>query len=89
MARVTFPVYIIVLGRCEAIYNLAKGSQLPKMKNVALFSVHHCHKIYRVEAIGLSVSNYTFKLQFFVSMWNLGQFCETKMIFCQELLIKV
>ena len=35
-----------------------------------------CHTIYRVEAVGLYLSNYTFKIMIFVSMWNLGQFRE-------------
>ena len=36
-----------------------------------------CHKIYRVEAVNLKSSNYTFKkIMIFVKMWNLGQFCE-------------
>ena len=41
-----------------------------------------CHKIYRVEAAGLKMSNYTWTLMIFANMWNLGQFRE-KMIFCQ------
>ena len=31
-----------------------------------------CHKIYRVEAVGLKSSNYTSKFTIFVKMWNLG-----------------
>ena len=41
-----------------------------------------CHKIGRVEALGLK---YTFKITIFVKMWNLGQFWEN-LIFCQWLL---
>ena len=40
-------------------------------------------KIYRVEAVGLSLSNYTFKITIFVRMSNLGKFPEKKKIFCQ------
>ena len=39
-----------------------------------------CHKIYRVEAVGLKSSNYTWKIMISANMWNLGQFRE-KMIF--------
>ena len=44
----------------------------------------HCHKISRVEAVGLKKSNYTFllKITIFVSMCNLGQIRE-KLIFRQ------
>ena len=49
------------------------------------FLTCQCHKIYRVEAVGLKRSNYTFKITIFVSMWNLGQFRE-KLIFSQYLL---
>ena len=41
-----------------------------------------CHDIYRVEAVGLKNSNYTWKIMIFANMWNLGQFRE-KLIFCQ------
>ena len=41
-----------------------------------------CHKIYRVEAVGLKSSNYTWKIMIFANMWNLGQFRE-KLILCQ------
>ena len=42
-----------------------------------------CHKIYRVEA----VSNYTFKITIFVSMWNLEHFVKN-WYFVNNLLIK-
>ena len=43
-----------------------------------------CHKIYRVEAVGLSIANYTLKIMIFVEMWNLGQFEKFEnLIFCQ------
>ena len=35
-----------------------------------------CHKIYRIEAVGLSFSNCTFKNPIFVNIWNLGKFRE-------------
>ena len=35
-----------------------------------------CYKIYRVEAVDLSLSKYTFKVMIFLNMWNLGQFRE-------------
>ena len=44
-----------------------------------------CHKIYRVEAVGLKSCNYTWKIMIFANVWNFGQFHE-KLIFCQELL---
>ena len=47
-----------------------------------VFLTCSCHKIYRVEAVGLKTSNYTWKNMFFANMWNLGQFRE-KLIFCQ------
>ena len=46
------------------------------------FLTYPCHKIDRVEAVDLSISNYTYKIMIFVSMWNLGQFREN-FIFCQ------
>ena len=52
-----------------------KGSHtLPKMKS--RFLTCPCHKIDRVEAVGLFLSIYTFKIKIFVSMWNLEQFCQ-------------
>ena len=36
-----------------------KGSQLPKMKKKCRFFTCHCHKLYRVEAVDLSLFNYT------------------------------
>ena len=57
------------------------GIHLPKNEKVeSRFLTCLCHKIYRVEALGLKSFNYTFKVKIFVSMWNLGQFCE-KLIF--------
>ena len=50
-----------------------------------VFLTYPCHKIYRVEAVGLKSSNYTWKIMIFAKMWNLGQFLE-KLIFCQQLL---
>ena len=44
-----------------------------------------CHKIYRVDAVGLKSSNYTLKITIFVKMHNLGQVCEN-FIICQKLL---
>ena len=38
--------------------------------------------MYKVKAIDLSLSNYTFEIMIFVSMWNLGQFRE-KSVFRQ------
>ena len=49
------------------------------------FLSRSCHEFYRVEAVGLKNYNYTWKIMFFVNMWNLGQFLE-KLIFCQWLL---
>ena len=57
-----------------------QGSQPPKMNS--RFFTCHCHDNNRVEAVALSLSNYTCKITTFVSMWNLGQFRE-KLIFCQ------
>ena len=50
------------------------------------FLTGSCHKIYRVEVVGLSTSNYTFKIPIFVNMWNLGPFREKLLIFCTALL---
>ena len=50
-------------------------------KWTSIFFTRSCHKIYRVEAVGLSLPNYTY-ITIFVSMLNLGQFREN-MIFCQ------
>ena len=36
------------------------------------FLTSPCHKIYREEAVGLKIANYTFKNSIFVYMWNLG-----------------
>ena len=33
-----------------------------------------CHKIHRVEAVGLKTTKYTWKIIIFVNMWNLEQF---------------
>ena len=46
------------------------------------------HNIYRVEAVGLFVSNYTSKFTIFVSMCNLGQFREN-LILTNISLIKI
>ena len=40
------------------------------------FLTYPCHKIYRVEAVGLKSSNYTLKITIFVNMWNLEQLHE-------------
>ena len=49
------------------------GSQLAKKKST--FLTCHCHRNYRVEAVGLKKKcNCTLKITIFVSMWNLGQF---------------
>ena len=47
-----------------------------------IFLTCPCHEIYRVEAVSLKNSNYTWKIMVFANMWNLGQFRE-KLIFCQ------
>ena len=86
-------MYFFIFANCEPLIMLIvgptyplqqklyrKGSQLPKWKST--FPSCPCHKIYRGEAVGLSVNNYTFKSTIFMSMWNLGQFRE-KLIFCQ------
>ena len=56
-----------------------KGSQLPKWK--CKFFTCPCCKLYRVSAVDQLLSYYAIKITIFVSMWNLGQFCE-KLIFC-------
>ena len=35
-----------------------------------------CYEIWRIEAVGRSIFNYTSKFTIFVKMWNFGQFCE-------------
>ena len=63
-----------------------KGSQLPKMKS--RFFICPWHKIYKVEAvIGLSLSNYTFKIKIFVVV-KFGAIRE-KLYFVNNCLIKV
>ena len=47
-----------------------------------VFLAFPCHKIYRVEAVGLKSFNYTWKIMIFANMWNLGQF-RKKLIFYQ------
>ena len=61
-----------------SLYSRAHNWQ--KWKSTFLTS--SCHKIYREEAVGLKISNYTEKIMISVNMWNLGQFPE-KFIFCQ------
>ena len=41
-----------------------------------LFLLCYCHKIYRVEAVGLKSSTYTWKK--IMDVWNLGQFLESQ-----------
>ena len=43
----------------------------------------HCRQIYRVEAVVLKMSNYTFKITIFMSIWNLGPL-RWKLIFSQS-----
>ena len=45
-----------------------------------------CHKIYRLEAVRLSLSNYTFEMTIFVSMWNWGQFVKKWYFFNKSLI---
>ena len=45
---------------------------MPKIES--RFFTCPCHKIYRVEALGLSLRNQLLKITIFVSMWNLGNF---------------
>ena len=63
-----------------------RGSQLPKKKKKKkkkkVDSLHvPAIKIYRVEAVGLYLSKYTFIITIFVNMWYLEQFRED-LIFC-------
>ena len=53
-------------------YQEFKGSQLSS----TLYTCP-CHKMYREEAFGLALSNYTFEITIFMSMYNLGQFCKS------------
>ena len=48
----------------------------------SIFFTCHCHKIYRVGAVVLSINNYTLKITILVNMWNLEQF-RKKLIFCK------
>ena len=56
-----------------------KGSQQPKMKKKSRFFTCPSYTIYRVEAVGPSLSIYTFKITS-VSMLNLGQFREINVL---------
>ena len=69
---------------CEAGYGPGNnGSQLAKMKKSRpTFLTCLSHKNYRVEAVGLKSSIYTWKVMIFAKMWNFEQFCEN-LIFCQ------
>ena len=46
------------------------GHNWQKWKSTSLTC--HCHKIYRVETVGLKKSNNTFQITIFVSLWNFG-----------------
>ena len=43
-------------------------THLPEEKRKSKFSTCPCHKIYRVEAVGLKSSNYALKITIFVNM---------------------
>ena len=59
-----------------------KAAQLPKMKKYIPYSP--CHKIYRVQAVGPSVSNYTFKITSFGTVCKFWvNFEKTKVFFLQ------
>ena len=66
-------------GLCFKTWHLT-AHNWQKWKRV--FLTCPCHKIYRVESVGLKCSNYTWKIMIAANMWNLGQFRE-KLIFCQ------
>ena len=75
----------------QNLIHYGDGSQrqlngLQRTKNEKVDSLHvPAIKLYRVEAVGLSLYIYTFKITIFVNMWNLGQFREN-LIFCLKLL---
>lgn len=56
---------------------------LTTAENEVRFLAFSLDKIYRIKAIGLSMSNNTLKIMIFGSTWNWGSFCE---IFCQLIL---
>ena len=63
------------IANCSCCKNIIlNGSQLAKLKKKYVTCPHH--KIYRLEAVGLKNSCYTWKIMIFVKMWNLGQFYE-------------
>ena len=47
----------------------------------SVFPTCPCHRIYRVEAVCLSIANYALKITTSVNMWDLGQFREN-LLFC-------
>ena len=61
-------------------------SQLAKMEKKIPTCL--CHKIHRVEAVGLSLFNYILKITIFVNMWNVGLFRENLKYFVSNCLIK-
>ena len=60
---------------------------VPKLTKARLFT-HRCHKINRIEAVGLSLSNYSFKIIIVVISKLWGKVRE-KIIFVNNRLIKV
>ena len=54
------------------------------------FLTCHCRQIYRIEAVGLLICNYAYKITTFVNIWNLGQFRENLILcFVSNCLTKV
>ena len=65
-------------------YDLLTAHNWQKWKRV--FLTCPCHKIYRVEAVGLKSSNNTWKIMFFAKKSEIFGAISLKLIFCQQLL---
>ena len=81
--QMTLLMYLLLLKTLDL---LSRVHTCQKWKST--FPSCSFHEIYRVEAFGLSVNNYTFESTIYVSMWNLGQFLEN-WYFVNNCLIKV
>ena len=80
--RKSFKFWFLFVSMFKAVDCLIHLTAHNWQKWKSTFLTCHCHKISRVETVGLNKSNYCFKITIFVSMWNLGQFREI-LIFCQ------
>ena len=71
-------MHFYISTNLSSLSKLLTAHNWQKWKRV--FLTYPCHKIYRVEAVGLKISN--------KNMWNLGQFCEKSDILLIPSLLK-